>query len=54
MKALVLNGERKNESVLSLVAAVVAEELTAHDWQAETVVLREKKIAPAWGASAAG
>jgi hypothetical protein len=45
MKALVLNGERKNESALSLVAAIVAEELTAHDWQAETIVLREKKIA---------
>ena len=45
MKALILNGERKNESVLSLVAEVVAGELSVQGWRAETVVLREKKIA---------
>ncbi len=45
MKVLVLNGERKNETVLSLVAEAVAGELAAKGWQAETVVLREKKIA---------
>jgi multimeric flavodoxin WrbA len=45
MKALVLNGERKNEDALGLVAEAVAGELSEMGWQAETVVLREKKIA---------
>jgi multimeric flavodoxin WrbA len=45
MKALILNGERKNESALDLVAEAVAGELTLQGWQAETIVLREKKIA---------
>jgi hypothetical protein len=49
MKVLVLNGERNNESALSLVAEIVARELPAHGWQAETVLLREKKIAQCTG-----
>ena len=49
MKALVLNGERKNESALGLVAEVVVKELALQGWQTESVVLREKKIAMCTG-----
>jgi len=49
MKALILNGERKNESALSLVSEAVAEELSEQGWQAETIVLHEKKIARCTG-----
>ena len=54
MKALVLNGERNNESALSLVAEIVTKELSFNGWQAETVLLREKRSPAARGASAAG
>jgi len=39
MKALLLNGERKNEHALDLVAEAVAGELSVQGWQAETIVL---------------
>jgi multimeric flavodoxin WrbA len=44
MKALILNGERKNESALSLVAEAVAGEVAVQGWEAETILLRDKKI----------
>jgi hypothetical protein len=49
MKALVLNGERNNESALGLVAEIAAKELSLNGWQTETVLLREKKIAQCTG-----
>lgn len=45
MKALVLNGERRGESTLSLVQETITETLSSRGWQAETILLRAKKIA---------
>ncbi len=49
MKALVLNGERKNEAVLSAVEEIVMQELSSICRRADTVLLRDKKIAPCMG-----
>ncbi len=49
MKALILNGERNNESLLSVAEAVVRKEVSSAGWQADGVLLREKKIAPCMG-----
>jgi hypothetical protein len=45
MKALILNGERNNESALKVVWSVLSSEIASLGWQAESVLLREKKIA---------
>ena len=44
MKALVLNGERKGESVIDLVLEAVIHALSLEGWSVETILLREKKI----------
>lgn len=49
LKALILNGERKDESVLDFVHESVIQALSRDCWVAETVFLREKKIARCTG-----
>lgn len=44
MKALILNGERKGESVLSLVHEITLNVLSSNGWQLETIVPGEEKI----------
>lgn len=49
MKTLILNGERKDESVLSSVHEIIVDTLSLNGWHAETIILREKKIARCTG-----
>lgn len=44
MKALILNGERKGESLLGVVQEALIQALSREQWPAETVILRERKI----------
>jgi hypothetical protein len=49
MKALILNGERKDESVLDFVYEKIVQALSSDYWLAETVLLRDKKISRCTG-----
>jgi len=49
MKALILNGERKGESALSLVHEIIVNALSLNGWRVETIGLREAKIARCTG-----
>ena len=49
MKVLILHGERKGESVLSSAHEIIVNALSLNGWQAETIILREKKIARCTG-----
>ena len=49
MKALILNGERENESALGPVQEILTRELSIPGWTAESILLREKEIARCMG-----
>lgn len=49
MKALILNGERGDESLLEIVHEAVVQALVSDRWLAETVFLREKRISGCTG-----
>jgi NADPH-dependent FMN reductase len=49
MNALILNGERNNESMLYAAEGIVRKELLSAGWQADIIALREKEIAPCMG-----
>jgi hypothetical protein len=49
MDALILNGERKGESALSLLHEVIVHTLSSKGWHVETILLRDEKIARCTG-----
>ena len=49
MKALILNGERKGEDVVTLVHEATVHALSLNGWHGETFVLRDAKIARCTG-----
>jgi hypothetical protein len=49
MNALILNGERNNENMLHAAEEILRKELVRSGWQTDSILLREKKIAPCTG-----
>ena len=45
MKAIILNGDRKDGNALDSVHEIIVEELTGLGWEVKSFVLREIKIA---------
>ncbi len=45
MQATILNGARADDAAVNAINAVILAELAAHGWQAESLALRDLKLA---------